>query len=65
MIVLWIVLRKTLIRHTARSVVVAMLAAGPLTWLFGAAPPVIVLGTACSGVLFLRYMNDWDRVYRK
>lgn len=65
MIVLWIVLRKTLIRHTARSVVVAMLAAGPLTWLFGASPPVMVLGTASSAVLLLRYLNDWNRVYKK
>ena len=65
MIVLWIVLRKTLIRHTARSVVTAMLAAGPLTWLFGASLPVIVLGTACSVVLFLRYLDDWNRVYKK
>ena len=65
MIVLWIVLRKTLIHHTARSVVIAMFAAGPLTWLFGAALPVIVLGTASSVVLFLRYLHDWNRVYKK
>jgi glycerol-3-phosphate acyltransferase PlsY len=63
MIALWILLRKTMIRHTARSVVIAMFAAGPLTWLFGASLPVIVLGTANSAVLFLRYLQDWNRVY--
>jgi glycerol-3-phosphate acyltransferase PlsY len=63
MIALWGLLRLTLIRHTAQSAAIAMLAAGPLTWLFGAPPPVIVLGTASSAVLFLRYLNDWNRVY--
>ena len=63
MIALWLVLRLTVIRHTAKSAAVAMLAAGPLTWLFGAPPPVIVLGTASSAVLFLRYLSDWNRMY--
>jgi hypothetical protein len=40
-----------------------MLAAGPLTWLLGASPSVIVLGTASSAVLFLRYWQDRNRVY--
>ncbi len=62
-IALWLALRLTVIRHTAKSAAVAMLAAGPLTWLFGASQPVIVLGTASSAVLFLRYWNDWNRVY--
>jgi len=65
MIALWLLLRKTVIRHTARSVVIAMFAAGPLTWLFGASLPAIVLGTASSAVLFLRYLQDWNRTYRK
>jgi hypothetical protein len=34
-----------------------------LTWLFGAPPQVIVLGTASSAVLFLRYLQDWNRAY--
>jgi glycerol-3-phosphate acyltransferase PlsY len=63
MIALWLLLRKTVIRHTARSVVMAMLAAGPLTWLFGAALPVIALAFGCSTVLLLRYLSDWNRVY--
>jgi len=63
MIALWLVLRLTVIRHTAKSAAVAMLAAGPLTWLFGAPPQVIVLGTASSAVLFLRYLQDWNRAY--
>ena len=63
MIALWLLLRKTVIRHTARSVVIAMLAAGPLTWLFGAALPVIALAWGCSAVLLLRYLSDWNRVY--
>jgi glycerol-3-phosphate acyltransferase PlsY len=63
MIALWLFLRKTVMRHTARSVVVAMFAAGPLTWLFGGSLPAIVLGTASSAVLFLRYLSDWHRVY--
>jgi glycerol-3-phosphate acyltransferase PlsY len=62
-IALWIVLRKTVIRHTARSVVVAMLAAGPVTWVFRAAPPVLALAVGCSAVLLLRYLSDWNRVY--
>lgn len=63
MIALWALLRLTAIRHTAKSAAVAMLAAGPLTWLFGASPSVIVLGTASSAVLFLRYWQDRNRVY--
>jgi glycerol-3-phosphate acyltransferase PlsY len=62
-IALWLALRLTVIRHTAQSAAVAMLAVGPLTWLFGAPPPVIVLGTSSSAVLFLRYLSDWNRVY--
>jgi glycerol-3-phosphate acyltransferase PlsY len=62
-IALWLALRLTVIRHTAQSAAVAMLAAGPLTWLFGATLPVIVLGTASSAVLFLRYLSEWNRVY--
>jgi glycerol-3-phosphate acyltransferase PlsY len=65
MIGLWLALRATVIRHTARSVVVAMLAAGPLTWLFGAPPPVIALAFGCSAVLLLRYLGDWNRVYSR
>ncbi len=63
MIGLWALLRLTAVRHTAKSAAVAMLAAGPLTWLFGASPSVIVLGTASSAVLFLRYWQDRKRVY--
>lgn len=60
---LWLLLRKTAIRHTARSVVIAMFAAGPLTWLFSAPPPAIVLALGCSAVLFVRYQSDWNRNY--
>jgi glycerol-3-phosphate acyltransferase PlsY len=63
MIALWILLRKTVIRHTARSVIVAMFAAGPLTWLFGGSPPAVALGFGTSAVLLLRYLRDWNRVY--
>jgi glycerol-3-phosphate acyltransferase PlsY len=63
MIALWVLLRLTVIRHTAQSVVIAMLAAGPLTWLFGASLPVIVLAFGSSAVLLLRYLGDWNRVY--
>lgn len=64
MIGLWALLRLTVIRHTAQSVVIAMLAAGPLTWLLGASPPVIVLACGSSAVLLLRYLGDWNRVYQ-
>ena len=64
MIALWALLRLTVIRHTAQSAAVAMLAAGPLTWLFGASPPVTVLAFGSSAVLLLRYLGDWNRVYK-
>ena len=63
-IALWALLRLTVIKHTARSVVIAMLAAGPLTWLFGASLPVIALAFGSSAVLLLRYLGDWNRVYK-
>ena len=64
MIALWALLRLTVIRHTAQSATMAMLAAGPLTWLFGASLPVIVLAFGSSVVLLLRYLGDWNRVYQ-
>jgi hypothetical protein len=63
MIGVWLLARLTVIRHTARSVVIAMFAAGPLAWLFGASPPAIALAFGCSGVLLLRYLSDWNRAY--
>jgi glycerol-3-phosphate acyltransferase PlsY len=63
MIALWIIVRLTIIRHTAKSVVIAMFAAGPLAWLFGASLPAIALAFGCSAVLLLRYLDDWNRVY--
>ena len=64
MIALWALLRLTVIRHTAQSAAIAMLAAGPLTWLLGAPLPVIVLALGSSAVLLLRYVGDWNRVYQ-
>jgi hypothetical protein len=63
MIGVWLLIRLTVIRHTARSVVIAMFAAGPLAWLFGASLPAIALAFGCSAVLLLRYLDDWNRVY--
>jgi glycerol-3-phosphate acyltransferase PlsY len=64
MIALWALLRLTVIRHTAQSAAMAMLAAGPLTWLFGGTIPIIVLATSSSAILLLRYLSDWKRVYK-
>ncbi len=64
-IALWAALRFTLIRHTPRAVAFAALTTGPVAWLFGASPPVVVLGAAGGMVLFLRHLSDWHRVYRE
>jgi len=64
-IALWAALRFTVIRHTARAVAFAALATGPAAWLFGASPPVVILGIASGAVLFLRHLSNWHRVYRE
>jgi glycerol-3-phosphate acyltransferase PlsY len=59
---LWLVL-YIVIRHPPRTTMALMLALPPLLWLLGEPLPVIVLGLLGGGVIFIKHIPDFNRVY--
>ena len=59
---LWFVL-YIVIRHSPRTTMVLMLALPPLLWLLGAPLAVIVLGLLAGGVVLIKHIPDFNRVY--
>jgi hypothetical protein len=62
LIPLWFVLYMV-IRHPPRTTMALMLAVPPLLWLLGEPLAVIVLGLLAGGVIFIKYIPDFNRVY--
>lgn len=54
-----------LIRHTARGNITAGILLGPTLWLFSHSLVIGLLGVALGGVVALRSLSDWNRVYRE
>jgi len=61
---LWFVLHLV-IRHSPRTTIALMLAIPPLLWLLGEPPAVIVLGLLSGGVILIKHIPDFNRVYDK
>jgi len=59
---LWFVLH-IVIRHPPRTTIALMLAVPLLLWLMGEPPAVIVLGLLAGGVIFIKHIPDFNRVY--
>lgn len=59
---LWFVL-YVVIRHPPRATMALMLTIPPLLWLLGAPLSVIVLGLLAGGVIFIKHIPDFNRVY--
>lgn len=59
---LWFVL-YILIRHPPRTTMALMLAVPLLLWLLGEPLAVIVLGLLAGGVIFVKHIPDFNRVY--
>jgi len=59
---LWFILYMV-IRHPPRTTMALMLAVPPLLWLLGEPLAVIVLGLLAGGVIFIKYIPDFNRVY--
>ena len=59
---LWFVL-YIVIRHSPRTTMVLMLALPPLLWLLGAPLAIIVLGLLAGGVVLIKHIPDFNRVY--
>ena len=59
---LWFVLYIP-IRHPPRTTMALMLAVPPLLWLLGEPLAVIVLGLLAGGVIFIKHIPDFNRVY--
>ncbi len=59
---LWFVL-YLVIRHPPRTTMALMLAVPLLLWLLGEPLAVIVLGLLAGGVIFIKHIPDFNRVY--
>jgi len=59
---LWFVLHMV-IRHPPRTTMALMLTVPPLLWLLGEPPAVIFLGLLAGGVIFIKHIPDFNRVY--
>ncbi|TEU13747.1 MAG: glycerol-3-phosphate acyltransferase [Anaerolineales bacterium] len=59
---LWFVL-YIVIRHPPRTTMALMLTVPLLLWLLGEPPAVIVLGLLAGGVIFIKHIPDFNRVY--
>jgi glycerol-3-phosphate acyltransferase PlsY len=59
---LWFVLH-IVIRHSPRTTMALMLAVPLLLWLLGEPPAVIVLGLLAGGVILIKHIPDFNRVY--
>jgi glycerol-3-phosphate acyltransferase PlsY len=59
---LWFVL-YILIRHPPRTTMALMLALPLLLWLLGEPLAIIVLGLLAGGVIFIKHIPDFNRVY--
>jgi len=61
-VLLWFVL-YIVIRHSPRTTMVLMLALPPLLWLLGAPLAIIALGLLAGGVVLIKHIPDFNRVY--
>jgi glycerol-3-phosphate acyltransferase PlsY len=59
----WLLLTQLLHVHRARATVLTMLVLGPLLWILGLSPPVVLLGVLGGGVVIIKTLPDWYRVY--
>ncbi len=59
---LWFVLH-VVIRHPPRTTMALMLTVPLLLWLLGESLVVIVLGLLAGGVIFIKHIPDFNRVY--
>ena len=62
MVPLWFVLH-IIIRHSPRTTMALMLAVPLLLWLLGEPLAVIVLGLLAGGVIFIKHIPDFNRIY--
>ncbi len=60
---LWVMLTQLLHMHRARATVLVMFVLGPLLWGFGASLPMVFLGMLGGGVVIIKTLPDWHRVY--
>ncbi|MBI4772280.1 MAG: glycerol-3-phosphate acyltransferase [Chloroflexi bacterium] len=58
-------LGSLVLRHSARGNVMTGLLVGPVIWLFSRSMPLACVGLAAGGVVALRALADWRRVYRE
>ncbi len=59
---LWAIL-YLVIRHPPRTTMALMLIVPLLLWLLGEPPTVIALGLLAGGVIFIKHLPDFNRVY--
>jgi glycerol-3-phosphate acyltransferase PlsY len=62
MVAAFVVLRR-IIPHSPRAMLATLVALPPLQLALGAPWSVRALGALVAGVMFLRYVGDWGRVY--
>lgn len=60
---LWLLLTQLLHVHRARATVLTMLVLGPLLWGLGVCLPGVLLGVLGGGVVIIKTLPDWYRVY--
>ncbi len=60
---LWLVLTQFLGVHRARATVLVMFVLGPLLWGLGASLPAVFLSVLGGGVVIIKTLPDWHRVY--
>lgn len=53
------------LRHTARGNILAGVWLGPVLWVFSQSPMIGLLSVALGGVVALRSLSDWNRVYHE
>jgi glycerol-3-phosphate acyltransferase PlsY len=60
---LWLGMIRWLHTHRARSTIFVMLLVGPLLWLLKFPLPVMLFGILGGGVVIVKTIPDWHRVY--
>jgi glycerol-3-phosphate acyltransferase PlsY len=60
----WLVF-KPIIKHTPRTTIASCLTVPLALWLLGVDAPTYVLGVGTVGLVALRHLSDWNRVYEK